>query len=97
MHEVTKNKHESLKSRILLQHGKRYTVKNRENSRLKLWKLSYYHLCKIYHTFLLIKQLKTTNNSKARIFLLVDLGEFFSDLGSGVRLKINKKALKKTS
>ena len=34
---------------------------------------------------------------KARIFLLVDLGDFFSDLGSGGRKKINKKALKMTS
>ena len=34
---------------------------------------------------------------KARIFLLVDLLEFFSDLGSGERKKINKKALKMTS
>ena len=32
-----------------------------------------------------------------QIFLLVDLREFFSDLGSGVRRKINKKALKMTS
>ena len=33
----------------------------------------------------------------ARIFLLVDLRGFFSDLGSGERKKINKKALKMTS
>ena len=31
---------------------------------------------------------------KARIFLLVDLRENFSDLGLGGRKKINKKALK---
>ena len=30
-------------------------------------------------------------------FLLVDLREFFSDLGSGGTKKINKKALKMTS
>ena len=34
---------------------------------------------------------------RARIFLLVDLPEFFSDLGSGGRKKINKKAPKMTS
>ena len=34
--------------------------------------------------------------SWARIFLLVDLQEFFSDIGSGERKKINKKALKMT-
>ena len=34
---------------------------------------------------------------KARFFLLVDLRDFFSDLGSGGRKKINKKALKMTS
>ena len=33
----------------------------------------------------------------ARIFLLVDLRDFFSDLGSWGRKKINKKALKMTS
>ena len=32
--------------------------------------------------------------TKARIFLLVDLQDFFSDLGWGGRKKINKKALK---
>ena len=31
------------------------------------------------------------------MFLLIDLREFFSDLGSGGRKKINKKALKMTS
>ena len=31
------------------------------------------------------------DDTKARIFLLVDLREFFSDLGSGGRKKINKK------
>ena len=31
---------------------------------------------------------------KARFFLLVDLPDFFSDLGSGGRKKRNKKALK---
>ena len=36
-------------------------------------------------------------DDKAKIFLLVDLREFFSDLGSGGRKKINKKALKMTS
>ena len=43
--------------------------------------------------------LKTYNSHKARFFLLVDLWEFFSDLGSGGgggRKKINKKALKMT-
>ena len=38
--------------------------------------------------------------AKARIFLLVDLRDFFSDLGSGVgggRKNKNKKALKMTS
>ena len=36
-------------------------------------------------------------HDKARIFLLVDLREFFLNLGSGGRKKINKKALKMTS
>ena len=36
-------------------------------------------------------------STKARIFLLVDLRDFFSDLGSGGRKSINKKALKMTS
>ena len=45
-----------------------------------------------------IKLLYNKHISKARIFLLVDLREFFfSDLGSGGRKKINKKALKMTS
>ena len=34
---------------------------------------------------------------KARFFLLVDLRDFFSDLGSGDEKKINKKVLKMTS
>ena len=34
---------------------------------------------------------------KARIFLLVDLRDFLSDLGSGELKKNNKKALKMTS
>ena len=34
---------------------------------------------------------------KARIFLLVDFLEFFSDLGLGGRKNKNKKALKMTS
>ena len=38
-----------------------------------------------------------TNMSKARIFLLVDLREFFSDLPLGGEKKNNKKALKMTS
>ena len=37
---------------------------------------------------------EVVNVSKARIFLFVDLQEFFSDLGSGGR---EKKALKMTS
>ena len=37
------------------------------------------------------------NDRKARFFLLVDLRDFFLDLGSGGRKKINKKALKMTS
>ena len=35
--------------------------------------------------------------NKARIFLLVDLRDFFTDLGSRGRKKNNKKALKKTN
>ena len=38
-----------------------------------------------------------SRSGKTRIFLLVDLRGFFSDLGSGGRKKINKKALKMTS
>ena len=38
-----------------------------------------------------------TQTGKARFFLLVDLRESFSDLGSGGQKKINKKALKMTS
>ena len=37
------------------------------------------------------------DENKARFFLLVDLWDFFSDLGSRGRKKINKKALKMTS
>ena len=38
-----------------------------------------------------------TKGAEARIFLLVDLRGFFSDLGSTGRKQINKKALKMTS
>ena len=41
--------------------------------------------------------LKMVIVTKARFFLIVDLRDFFSDLGSGRRKKINKKALKMTS
>ena len=43
------------------------------------------HLCDMKHL------------GKARVFLLVDLREFFSDLESWGRKNINKKALKMTS
>ena len=46
---------------------------------------------------LITLSLSATSHIQARIFLLVDLREFFSDLGSGGRKKINKKALKMTS
>ena len=35
--------------------------------------------------------LETEQNNKGQIFLLVDLRDFFSDLGSGVRKKIYNK------
>ena len=47
--------------------------------------------------FLIILPLTFCMLRKARIFLLTDLQDFFSDLGSEGRKKKNKKALKMTS
>ena len=53
----------------------------------------------LYHSFYDTHHTRYSmkTSTKARIFLLVDLREFFSDLGSGGRKKIDKKALKMTS